>query len=147
MRIFLGWQHVGARLQAAAVEYEETGWYDGATWVKTPEMLARDRLAFAYQIRPAIARLKSTLVGLGSALAASLVLLAALPPPQAQSAGGLQQQVLRVSGGVSSGVSSGLNSAVASSAGGDELDYEERLAAFEPWVMGPDHFRAPSVSP
>jgi hypothetical protein len=36
-------------------------------WVKTPEVLTRDRLAVAYQIRPAVARLKSTLVGLGGA--------------------------------------------------------------------------------
>jgi hypothetical protein len=29
LRIYLGWQHVGARLLSATVEYEETGWYDG----------------------------------------------------------------------------------------------------------------------
>lgn len=143
-RMFLGWDHVGSRLQAAVVEYEESerrgapwgsrrepsaracgrllacrasrggaggrggggsarraaprrvrqpragskqpaaahtrrarplpraspptraaGWYDGQKWVKTPEVLARDRLAVAYEIRPAVARLKSTLLGLG----------------------------------------------------------------------------------
>jgi Conserved in the green lineage and diatoms 27 len=29
LRIYLGWSYVGDRLLSAAVEYEETGWYDG----------------------------------------------------------------------------------------------------------------------
>lgn len=29
LRIYLGWAYVGDRLLSAAVEYEETGWYDG----------------------------------------------------------------------------------------------------------------------
>ena len=30
---------------------EETGWYDGQVWVKTPELLARDRLLASYRVR------------------------------------------------------------------------------------------------
>ncbi|XP_062232003.1 protein CONSERVED IN THE GREEN LINEAGE AND DIATOMS 27, chloroplastic-like isoform X2 [Phragmites australis] len=44
VRMYLGWAYVGNRLLSATVEYEETGWYDGQIWVKTPEVLARDRL-------------------------------------------------------------------------------------------------------
>ncbi len=41
------------RLLSATVEYEETGWYDGQVWVKTPQMLMRDRLLGTYQVRAA----------------------------------------------------------------------------------------------
>ncbi|XP_021654126.2 uncharacterized protein ycf36 isoform X2 [Hevea brasiliensis] len=44
VRMYLGWAYVGNRLLSATVEYEETGWYDGQIWVKTSEVLARDRL-------------------------------------------------------------------------------------------------------
>ncbi|MCI06523.1 hypothetical protein A2U01_0027583, partial [Trifolium medium] len=29
---------------------EETGWYDGQIWVKTPEVLARDRLLGSFSV-------------------------------------------------------------------------------------------------
>lgn len=64
-RLYLGWQHVGDRLISATVEYEETGWYDGQVWVKTPQVLLRDRLMSNYTVKPALARLKRTLLGLG----------------------------------------------------------------------------------
>ena len=35
LRIYLGWSYVGDRLLSAAVEYEETGWYDGQ--VRAPQ--------------------------------------------------------------------------------------------------------------
>jgi hypothetical protein len=47
------------------VEYEETGWYDAQTWVKTPEMLTRDRLLGLYTVRPAVERLQTSLLSLG----------------------------------------------------------------------------------
>ncbi len=51
LRIYLGWAYVGDRLLSAAVEYEETGWYDGQVFVKPPEVLARDRLLGSYEVR------------------------------------------------------------------------------------------------
>lgn len=51
VRIFLGWSYVGNRLMSAAVEYEETGWYDGEVFVKPPEVLTRDRLLGMYEVR------------------------------------------------------------------------------------------------
>lgn len=75
LRIYLGWAYVGDRLLSAAVEYEETGWYDGQVFVKPPEVLARDRLLGAYEVKPVMQRLKSTLTGSGLALLLSTVLL------------------------------------------------------------------------
>ncbi|DBA82556.1 hypothetical protein WJX79_009289 [Trebouxia sp. C0005] len=78
VRIYLGWAYVGNRLLSAAVEYEETGWYDGQTFVKPPEVLARDRLLGAYEVKPILARLKTTLAGSTAALVLSAGLLVGL---------------------------------------------------------------------
>ncbi|XP_078432102.1 YCF36, putative (DUF1230) isoform X2 [Wolffia australiana] len=55
LRMYLGWAYVGNRLLSATVEYEETGWYDGQIWVKTPEVLARDRLLGSFSVGQACA--------------------------------------------------------------------------------------------
>ncbi|KAJ6814627.1 putative uncharacterized protein ycf36 [Iris pallida] len=68
LRMYLGWAYVGNRLLSATVEYEETGWYDGQIWVKTPEVLARDRLLGSFSVKPVLSRVKITLVGLAAAL-------------------------------------------------------------------------------
>jgi hypothetical protein len=49
-RIAGGWSYIGGRLLSASVPYEETGWYDGQTFVKPPEVLARDRLLGTYEV-------------------------------------------------------------------------------------------------
>lgn len=79
LRLYLGWSYIGSRLFSATVEYEETGWYDGQVWVKTPELLARDRLLASYQVKPVLTRLKTTLLGLGLSLVATTALLFTLP--------------------------------------------------------------------
>lgn len=66
--MYLGWAYVGNRLLSATVEYEETGWYDGQMWVKTAEVLARDRLLGSFSVKPALSRLKYTLVTLAVSL-------------------------------------------------------------------------------
>ncbi|KAK9843139.1 hypothetical protein WJX74_007611 [Apatococcus lobatus] len=68
LRLYLGWSHVGNRLLSATCEYEESGWYDGQIWVKPPQYLARDRLLGTYTVRPALARLRTTLLGLAGVL-------------------------------------------------------------------------------
>ncbi|GAA0173372.1 hypothetical protein LIER_27000 [Lithospermum erythrorhizon] len=68
LRMYLGWAYVGNRLLSATVEYEETGWYDGQVWVKTAEILARDRLLGSFSVKPVLSRLKNTLVILGTSL-------------------------------------------------------------------------------
>jgi len=82
LRLYLGWAYVGNRLFSATVEYEETGWYDGQVWVKPPEVLARDRLLGSYKVKPALLRLKLTLIGLGVSLAACTALLLAIHSPE-----------------------------------------------------------------
>ncbi|KAL4428459.1 hypothetical protein ABPG75_002548 [Micractinium tetrahymenae] len=78
LRIFLGWKYVGDRLLTASLEYEETGWYDGQVFVKPPEVLTRDRLLGTYEVKPVLARLRTTLQGVAVALAGTAVTLAIL---------------------------------------------------------------------
>ncbi|CAB4266092.1 unnamed protein product [Prunus armeniaca] len=75
VRMYLGWAYVGNRLLSATVEYEETGWYDGQMWVKTAEVLARDRLLGSFSVKPVLGRLKVTLVCLAAAILSCVVLL------------------------------------------------------------------------
>ncbi|KAH7444690.1 hypothetical protein KP509_02G088200 [Ceratopteris richardii] len=88
LRMYLGWAYVGNRLLSAAVEYEETGWYDGEIWIKPPEVLARDRLLGSYKVKPALNRVKMTLIGLAASLASCTLLFLSLdrhvdvPPAQ-----------------------------------------------------------------
>ncbi len=60
LRLYLGWSYVRDRLQSETIFYEESGWYDGQTWTKTPEIRTRDRLLVNYQIEPIMLRLKQT---------------------------------------------------------------------------------------
>ncbi len=64
VRLYLGWIHIKNRLNSETVFYEESGWYDGQTWIKTPEVLARDRLLVSYEVQPIINRLQFTLATL-----------------------------------------------------------------------------------
>jgi len=70
LRTYLGWAYVGNRLLSAVIEYEETGWYDGQLFVKPPKVLARDRLLGAYEVKPALAKLKGLLGAAGVRCAA-----------------------------------------------------------------------------
>lgn len=63
-RLYLGWAYVRQRLFTEAVVYEESGWYDGDLWVKSPEELAKDRLLVQYQVQPVLQRLRRTLLTL-----------------------------------------------------------------------------------
>ncbi|XP_049376110.1 uncharacterized protein ycf36 isoform X2 [Solanum stenotomum] len=63
VRMYLGWAYVD----------EETGWYDGQIWVKTPEVLARDRLLGSFSVKPVLSRLKNTLVVLATSLLVCVV--------------------------------------------------------------------------
>jgi hypothetical protein len=64
VRLYLGWYYVGDRLRSQTVFYEESGWYDGQTWTKPQEVIARDRLIFTYEIKPILQRLQTTFAGL-----------------------------------------------------------------------------------
>ncbi|NEP58577.1 MAG: CGLD27 family protein [Symploca sp. SIO2G7] len=60
LRLYLGWSYVRSRLFQKTISYEESGWYDGQTWTKPPEIFTRDRLIVSYQIQPIMQRLKRT---------------------------------------------------------------------------------------
>lgn len=64
IRLYLGWSYVRSRLTRTSICYEESGWYDGQTWEKTPEFLAQDRLILSYQVQPLLKRLRRTFYGL-----------------------------------------------------------------------------------
>ena len=68
VRLYLGWIYIKNRLYNEAIFYEESGWYDGQTWQKTPEILARDRLLVSYEIQPILKRIKLTFATLISTL-------------------------------------------------------------------------------
>jgi hypothetical protein len=61
LRIYLGWEYVYKRLTKATVAYEESGWYDGQVWVKTPDVLMKDRVIADYILFPILKRIKITL--------------------------------------------------------------------------------------
>jgi hypothetical protein len=60
-RIYLGWLYIKDRLKSDRIFYEESGWYDGQTWLKPTAMLNRDRLIVSYEIEPILLRLQKTL--------------------------------------------------------------------------------------
>ena len=60
LQLFFGWHYISDRLKKETIFYEESGWYDGQTWPKPPEMLTRDRLIVSYQINPILGRLTRT---------------------------------------------------------------------------------------
>jgi hypothetical protein len=62
IRLYLGWSYIYDRLIKASVSYEESGWYDGQIWVKTPPILIQDKLIAEYQIHPILQRLKLTVI-------------------------------------------------------------------------------------
>lgn len=68
LRLYLGWSYVHSRLASATVFYEESGWYDGQSWMKPVEVLAQDRLVVMYEVQPVLRRLRRTFAGLAIAL-------------------------------------------------------------------------------
>lgn len=61
LRLYLAWRYIYDRLMNAAVTYEESGWYDGQTWIKTNEILMQDRLIGVYEVFPIVQRLQFVL--------------------------------------------------------------------------------------
>ncbi|MGD1906366.1 MAG: CGLD27 family protein [Leptolyngbyaceae cyanobacterium] len=68
VQLYVGWLHVGRRLQQQDVPYEESGWYDGQIWVKPEEILNRDRLIMDYQVKPILRRIRNTFGVIGMIL-------------------------------------------------------------------------------
>ncbi|MCP9790918.1 CGLD27 family protein [Vulcanococcus limneticus Candia 3F8] len=60
-RQWLGWTSIQRRLVATAVEYEESGWYDGQVWEKPLAWREQDLLVATHQVRPVLERLQRAL--------------------------------------------------------------------------------------
>lgn len=75
VRLYTGWGYIGARLKSKVIEYEETGWYDGAVEEKTKTELARDLMLYRKDVAPAENRVKSFTAGVGALLLVSCLAL------------------------------------------------------------------------
>jgi hypothetical protein len=73
LRLYLGWSYIRERLASPIIFYEESGWYDGQTWTKPQEVLARDRLIVTYSIKPILQRLQISFAGLAVLLVAGTI--------------------------------------------------------------------------
>ena len=78
IRLYLGWSYIISRLFSASIFYEESGWYDGQIWIKTPEMLTKDRLIGTYYVVPLLDRIKWTFIILGICLFVNSILYSLL---------------------------------------------------------------------
>lgn len=61
-RVYFAWMYIYDRLMNATITYEESGWYDGQTWVKTNDILIQDRLIGVYEVFPILHKLKLVLM-------------------------------------------------------------------------------------
>ena len=67
--------HASARASFCSLNSCMPHRYDGQVFVKPPEVLTRDRLLGTYEVKPTLARLKTTLLGTGGVLLLSSSLL------------------------------------------------------------------------
>ena len=78
LRLYFGWGYVGNRLLSASVIYEESGWYDGETWVKSDDVRERDRLIGTQMVQPILKRLQRALLATAAGAALAVVALAGI---------------------------------------------------------------------
>ncbi|MBM5806556.1 MAG: DUF1230 family protein [Cyanobacteria bacterium M_surface_10_m2_179] len=72
VRQWLGWTNLQRRLMATAVEYEESGWYDGQVWEKPVAWRQQDLLVATHEVKPVLWRLQQAM-----AIIAALMLVGA----------------------------------------------------------------------
>ena len=57
IRLYLGWNHIFKRLTSEKVEYEESGWYDGQTWIKPLKLKEKESLIALLEVKPILKNL------------------------------------------------------------------------------------------
>ena len=57
IRLYLGWNHIFKRLTSEKVEYEESGWYDGQTWIKPVTLKEKESLIALLEVKPILKNL------------------------------------------------------------------------------------------
>ncbi|MFM2079947.1 MAG: hypothetical protein RLZZ219_629 [Cyanobacteriota bacterium] len=78
VRQWLGWTNLQRRLLATAVEYEESGWYDGQVWEKPLAWRQQDLLVAQHEVRPVLERLRQALALIAALMLAGASLCQAL---------------------------------------------------------------------
>ena len=73
LQLYVGWSHVGNRLQTRDLPYEESGWYDGQIWTKPDDVFNRDCLIVDYQVKPILSRLRKTFGIIASCLVTGIL--------------------------------------------------------------------------
>ena len=73
LQLYVGWSHVGHRLGAKDLPYEESGWYDGQIWTKPDDIFNRDCLIVDYQVKPILRRLRKTFGIMAGCLATGML--------------------------------------------------------------------------
>nr|YP_009402678.1 hypothetical protein [Compsopogon caeruleus]ARX96034.1 hypothetical protein [Compsopogon caeruleus] len=62
--LYSAWSYITQRLLNSVVYYEESGWYDGEIWVKTPEVLLKDRLVANNTSIPLLNKIRNTFISI-----------------------------------------------------------------------------------
>ena len=57
IRLLLGWNHIYKRLISEKVEYEESGWYDGQTWIKPIQLKEKESLIASLEVKPILRKI------------------------------------------------------------------------------------------
>ncbi|MEY4296856.1 MAG: hypothetical protein RLZZ423_35 [Cyanobacteriota bacterium] len=78
VRQWLGWTNLQRRLLATAVEYEESGWYDGQVWEKPLAWRQQDLLVAQHEVRPVLLLLQQALALIAALLLGGACLCQAL---------------------------------------------------------------------
>jgi len=78
VRQWLGWTNLQKRLMATAIEYEESGWYDGQVWEKPVAWRQQDLLVATHEVRPVLLRLQQAMAITAALLLAGSSLCQAL---------------------------------------------------------------------
>ena len=73
LRLYLGWNHIFKRLSSEKVEYEESGWYDGQTWIKPLSLKEKESLIASLEVKPIL----KSLIQIGSVIS-SIILFGVL---------------------------------------------------------------------
>ena len=73
IRLLLGWNHIYKRLNSEKVEYEESGWYDGQTWIKPIALKEKESLIASLEVKPILRNLNQI-----SSIILSLILIGIL---------------------------------------------------------------------
>ncbi|WP_320667662.1 CGLD27 family protein [Prochlorococcus sp. MIT 1307] len=74
IRLWLSWQYILKRLYSEKIEYEKSGWYDGAKWDKPIEWRQRDLLIARHDVMPIIHEINQSIIVIISIIVSGLMI-------------------------------------------------------------------------